>query len=170
MNHAEDHQHHQQHHSQAGQSSRHGAYIKLLLMALLSFIAMYLLMYAMVDRWSNVFNHYNQVYMALMMTAPMVVFELLLMRHMYKNTHWNIAIVLISVLVGVAAFICIRQQTSINDQQFLRSMIPHHAGAILMCKEAQLNDDRVKQLCQTIIKGQQQEINQMHDLLHQLSR
>lgn len=170
MNHADDHQSHQQNHSQAGQSSRHGAYIKLLLMALLSFMAMYLLMYAMVDRWLNVFHHLNQVYMALLMTAPMIVFELLFMQHMYKNTHWNVAIVLISVLVGIAAFIFIRQQTSINDQQFLRSMIPHHAGAILMCKEAQLNDDRVKQLCQTIIKGQQQEINQMHDLLNQLSR
>jgi hypothetical protein len=50
--------------------------------AVLSFISMYVLMYAMVDRFSNVYSNLNQVFMAGLMTAPMVVIELALMRAM----------------------------------------------------------------------------------------
>ena len=46
-------------------------------------------------------------------------------------------------------------------------MIPHHAGAILMCEGASLEDQRIKDLCKTIIEGQQAEIKQMRDLLQQ---
>jgi uncharacterized protein (DUF305 family) len=57
-------------------------YRRLLPMAVLSFGSMYVLMYAMVDTFANV----------------------------YAN-------------------LIIRRQTAITDMQFLRSMIPHHAGA-----------------------------------------
>ena len=62
-----------------------GHYGRFLLMIVLSFIAMYILMYAMVDRLGNVFNSVNQLYMAGLMTAPMVVLEVLLMGSMYKD-------------------------------------------------------------------------------------
>ena len=48
-------------------------------MAALSFVAMYVLMYAMVDRVANVHPNLNQLYMAALMTAPMIVLELVLM-------------------------------------------------------------------------------------------
>ena len=38
----------------------------------LSFVAMYALMYAMVDQWANVYNNVNQFYMAGLMAAPML--------------------------------------------------------------------------------------------------
>ncbi len=31
-------------------------------------------------------------------------------------------------------------QAGIGDKEFLRSMIPHHSGAILMCEQATLTD------------------------------
>jgi uncharacterized protein (DUF305 family) len=40
-------------------------------------------------------------------------------------------------------------------------MIPHHAGAILMCEKASLNDAEIRQLCMDIISGQQTEIDRM---------
>jgi hypothetical protein len=52
---------------------------RLLIMAALLFIAMYSLMYAMVIAIGNVFNSLNQVYMAVIVTAPMIVIELLVM-------------------------------------------------------------------------------------------
>jgi uncharacterized protein (DUF305 family) len=61
----------------------------------------------------------------------------------------------------------IRKQTAIGDDQFLRSMIPHHAGAILMCAEAPISDPAVIELCRSIIASQQQEIAQMKALLAQ---
>src|SRR3989304_9034391 len=57
----------------------------LLAMAALSFVAMYILMYAMVDRWSNVYTNLNQFYMAALMTAPMMLIEIALMRAMYSR-------------------------------------------------------------------------------------
>jgi uncharacterized protein (DUF305 family) len=52
----------------------------------------------------------------------------------------------------------------------LRSMIPHHSGAILMCNEASLQDQRIRELCKTIVVGQQQEIDQMRTILSDLDR
>ncbi|MBD4094069.1 DUF305 domain-containing protein, partial [Xanthomonas citri pv. citri] len=49
----------------------------------LSFVAMYALMYAMVDQWANVYNNVNQFYMAGLMAAPMLLIELWLMSSMY---------------------------------------------------------------------------------------
>lgn len=46
---------------------------------------MYLLMYAMVNTVDNVYVNVNQVYMASLMTAPMVIIELLVMRGMYHD-------------------------------------------------------------------------------------
>ena len=46
---------------------------------------MYVLMYAMVNTLGDVYNSLNQVYMAGLMTAPMVVIEMLLMSGMYRN-------------------------------------------------------------------------------------
>jgi uncharacterized protein (DUF305 family) len=40
-------------------------------------------------------------------------------------------------------------------------MIPHHAGAILMCNEADIKDPEVKKLCEEIIASQTKEIDQM---------
>lgn len=136
-------------------------------MGLLSFVSMYILMYAMVDRFGNVYSSLNQLYMAGLMTAPMIVIELLIMRGMYHNRRLNGLIAGASVIAGAAFFVFIRQQTGVADQQFIRSMIPHHSGAILMCEEARLRTPELQRLCQNIIASQQQEIDQMTALLRQ---
>ena len=59
---------------------------------------------------------------------------------------------------------------AISDRQFLRSMIPHHGGAILMCKEASIQDQEIEDLCKNITSGQQTEIDQMKRILDRLSR
>lgn len=64
----------------------------------------------------------------------------------------------------------IRQQTAVSDRQFLRSMIPHHAGAILMCTKASLRDAEIKSLCENIVSGQQSEIDQMTAKLRELAK
>lgn len=143
-------------------------YRNLMVMALLSFISMYILMYAMVDTLGNVFNNLNQVYMAGLMTAPMIVIELFLMGMMYPNKQRNAIIAAAAVILGLIFFLFIRQQTVIGDQQFLRSMIPHHSGAILMCEEASLSDPEIEALCQGIIESQQEEIDQMRAILDRL--
>ena len=110
-------------------------YQRLVVMTVLSFISMYVLMYAMVNKLENVYSSFNQFYMAGLMTAPMVVIELALMGAMYPSKKLNALLMAIGAAVGIVFFILIRQQAAISDTQFLRSMIPHHAGAILMCEQ-----------------------------------
>ncbi len=153
-------------HSKHGTAQHH--YRALVLMAALSFIAMYALMYAMVNAAGNIYNSVNQVYMAGLMTAPMVVIELLVMRAMYQDKRLNAVIAVVAAGGGIVCFVLIRQQTGVTDRQFLRSMIPHHAGAILMCGEAPIQDPDIQRLCKTIISGQQAEIDQMKAKLRDL--
>ncbi len=49
------------------------------------------------------------------------------------------------------------------DLRFMNAMIPHHEGAVAMAQEALEKSDRpeVKELAQSIIDSQQQEIDQM---------
>lgn len=143
-------------------------YVSLTLMAILSFIAMYVLMYAMVDRFSNVYSNINQFYMAGLMTAPMIIIELFVMKTMYDNKQMNTLIIGLSVLLLIIFFTLMRKQSIVSDKQFLRSMIPHHAGAILMCEQAPLEDSEIKELCANIITGQQSEIDWMKAKLESL--
>lgn len=123
-------------------------YRHLAIMTVLSFIAMYVLIYAMVDRFENVFPNVNQASMAGLMTAPMVIIELIVMR----------------------AILLIRQQTAVGDVQFLKSMIPHHGAAVLMCEKAPITDAEIKTLCKSIISGQSSEIAQMKTILGRMGR
>jgi hypothetical protein len=148
-------------------ASGSGHYGRLATMAVLSFLAMFALMYAMVDRVSNVFPNLNQAYMAGLMTAPMVIIEVLVMRSMYPNTRLNIAVLSASTALLVAFWFLIREQAGISDGQFLKSMIPHHAGAILMCEQAPLRDPEILRLCKTIVSSQQKEIDFMKAQLRQ---
>ena len=142
-----------------------GHYGRLLAMILLSFLAMYALMYAMVNSFDNVFNNVNQFYMAGLMAAPMVLIELVLMAGMYPNKVLNAVVAVASVVLMILFWTGIRQQVAVSDQQFLRSMIPHHAGAILMCKENGLRDPELQQLCREILASQQSEIDLMKSKL-----
>ena len=151
-----------------GEAKRGGHYARLYLMAASSFIAMFCLMYAMVDRFSHVYVSLNQFYMAALMTAPMVVIEIALMAMMYPNKRKNALIIGVTVLVGLGCWVAIRQQGAINDAQFLRSMIPHHAGAILMCERLRAGDPEINALCADIIKSQTSEITQMQEKLAKL--
>jgi Cu/Ag efflux pump CusA len=152
----------------AGAHGRENHYARLGVMIALSFVAMFVLMYAMVDVVDNVVMNFNQVYMAGLMAAPMVLIELVLMSGMYKNKRLNAAIAGVAVLAAIVFFMLIRRQTAIGDRQFLRSMIPHHGGAVLMCQQASLSDARIKQLCEApegIIASQRKEIEQMKAML-----
>ena len=149
---------------------QHGGphYLHLAIMAGGSFLAMFVLMYAMVNAWPNVLVNLNQAYMAGLMTAPMVLIELLVMRSMYRDRRRNMAIAAGSLVLLVACWLAIRSQAAIGDREFLRSMIPHHAGALLMCRQASLSDAEIRTLCAGIERSQQAEIDQMKAILQRL--
>jgi uncharacterized protein (DUF305 family) len=159
---------HKDHSNMSDMNEAH--YRHLAIMAVLSFISMYILMYAMVNALENAYNSLNQFYMAGLMTAPMILIELVVMKAMYQSKRYNTLIIAASVIAGFVFFMLIRQQAAISDKQFLRSMIPHHAGAILMCEQASIQDPEIKDLCQNIISGQQAEIDLMKAKLKELEK
>ncbi len=142
-----------------------GQYGRLLMMMAVSFLAMYALMYAMVDSWGNVYHNVNQFYMAGLMSAPMLLIELVLMSKMYPSRRWNLILGLGTAVFMALCWFGIREQAAVNDGQFVRSMIPHHAGAILMCEQNRLTDPDLQRLCQDIISSQRAEIAQMKAIL-----
>ena len=141
--------------------SEKGHYARFGVMLLLSFLAMYALMYAMVDVLGNALPNLNQFYMAGLMVAPMAIIELLVMGGMYKNKKLNAGLMLISVIALIGFWLGIRQQVAIDDRQFLKSMIPHHAGALLMCEKNKLQDPDLQRLCGGIVSSQRAEIELM---------
>lgn len=148
--------------------SSRNPYVRLAMMLLVSFVAMYGLMYAMVNVLGNVLPNVNQLYMAGLMTGAMGLIEIAVMWHMYPKKAINITVIIISVAVLFACWFGIRLQWGVNDQEFLRSMIPHHGGAVLMCEQAAIRDTDIQQLCAGIIEGQQAEIDWMKQKLESL--
>lgn len=146
-----------------------GHYGRLLAMIVLSFLSMYVLMYAMVNTFANALPNFNQFYMAGLMVAPMLIIELVLMGAMYQDKTLNALFIAAGAAALIGFWLLIRQQVAISDRQFLKSMIPHHAGAILMCERASLQDPEIEALCKGIVSGQQAEIDQMKAKLKELA-
>lgn len=143
-------------------------YLNLFLTSLIHFAIMYAVMFTMVNTFSDVFLNLNNVYMTGMMLAPMTLLMVLGMGKMYPSKKKNLLIVAGSVGIFSLLFVFMRYQSFIGDKEFVRSMIPHHSGAILMCREAKIQDAELKNLCTQIIEGQRQEVEQMKKLLSRL--
>lgn len=132
----ESHTQHAAHTPQGHDITHQQHYGKLAIMGVLSFASMYILMYLMVDSYSNVVPYVNPFYMAGLMTMPMIIIEILVMLGMYMDKRRNAIIIAVSAVALTVFFLFFSQQTGVTDQQFVKSMIPHHAGAILMARQA----------------------------------
>jgi uncharacterized protein (DUF305 family) len=141
------------------------AYRMLAIELVVDFAIMYFVMYTMIESVGHLYLNVNNVYMTTMMVAPMALVMLGAMRTMFTSRRANVAIVAGAVLAFVLAYGAMRTQAAVGDRQFLRSMIPHHSGAILMCQEASLSDPEIRALCRDIVDSQRAEIAKMEALL-----
>lgn len=133
-----------------------------------SLVVMYVVMFSMIDGWGDFRNNLNMFYMAVTMWAPMGIFMLLSMRRMYPSRRVNLALHLLFAILTVGSLWATRSQALIDDRQFIKSMIPHHSGAILMCRQASLTDQELISLCQEIMDAQRVEITQMERIATRL--
>ena len=141
-----------------GSSAR--AYWMFALNLALSLVPMYLAMFTMIDGRGDFRNNVNMFYMALTMLAPMGMIMLATMGSMYGNKPLNLALYAGLAALFAASLWATRAQALVDDKQFVDSMIPHHSGAILMCREARLADPELVKLCGDIVKAQRAEIGQ----------
>lgn len=149
-----------------GHSKR--SYGILLVMLVIHFVIMYAVMYTMVDSFEEVILNLNQFYMTVMMVAPTAITMLLLMPSMYPQKRINYAFYTVSTVSLVLCFIFIRTQTGIGNREFLKSMIPHHSGAVLMCERASISDPEIALLCAQIVESQESEIARMKRIMQRL--
>lgn len=157
---------HQGHeHASMGDDMIRKHYTMLGLNLLLGAVIMYLGMFAMIWSRGEFVQNINFFYMALIMWAPMSAVMLWTMKGMYPNTRLNMTLYFVFAIVFALSLFAMREQLAVGDRQFLRSMIPHHSGAILMCERADISDVEIQSLCEGIVRGQAQEIAEMKGLL-----
>lgn len=133
------------------------------------FFIMYALVYAGVNSLDDMFWFSTRnLYMAVIMVAPMVLLMLAFMRSMFENKKLNAVLYLTFTLLFIAFFAFIRYQAFVGDKQFLQSMIPHHSSAITMCEESNITDPEIRALCEEIISAQKEEISQMKSILERI--
>ena len=142
-----------------------GSYKKLTIEMVIDFVIMYFVMYTMIATLDHLYLNINNVYMTLMMVAPMTILMLVFMRSMYESKRLNIIIGAGGVVVFIASFVAMRTQAGVGNEEFLKSMIPHHSGAILMCEQASITDPEIVSLCNEIVQAQEIEIAQMQRIL-----
>lgn len=143
-------------------------YRKLLLALGINTVIMYFVMFTMIAELSHMRHNLNFIYMAVMMAAPMAIVMLIIMRGMFDNRKLNLVLFVTFGLLLLGSYAFMREQTAVGDTQFLRSMIPHHSGAILMCGEARITDPEIQQLCRDIVDSQRREIGQMEAILDRM--
>jgi|TARA_R110000796_G_scaffold251135_1_gene381847 membrane-associated HD superfamily phosphohydrolase len=135
-----------------------------------SMLVMFGLMYLNTYEWSHARWSETRFYMTFIMGAAMAVIMLSFMLGMYKNTKTNIAIFAGSAVVFVLALFLVRSQTTVQDKAWMSAMIPHHSIAILTSERAEIEDVRVRELADEIIKAQRREIKEMNWLIEDIQQ
>lgn len=143
-------------------------YLTFAAMILTSMVAMFGLMYLNSYEISHVRWSETRFYMTFIMGAAMAVIMLTFMRGMYTSNKTNLAIYLGSLVVFLGALFLVRSQTTVEDQSWMRAMIPHHSIAILTSENAQIDDVRVRELANEIILAQRREIQEMNWLIQDI--
>ena len=115
-------------------------------------------------RWSE-----ERVYMALLMGGAMSVVMLGFMWSMHTNTKVNVAIFVAGFVVMGGALYLSRSQRFVDDREYMKGMIPHHSIAILTSEHADLDDVRVCELANSIIRAQREEIAEMDWLIDDIA-
>ena len=153
-----------------GASGERSMYARFGLMILVAMLVMFALTYTnsySVDhvRWSE-----ERAYMALLMGGAMAVVMLAFMWSMYKNVKVNLGILATGAIVMAVAFGLSQSQVFVEDEAYMRGMIPHHSIAIMTSERAGIEDVRVRDLAERISRAQKREIKEMNWLLEDIAQ
>jgi uncharacterized protein (DUF305 family) len=141
------------------------SYVRFGLTLLVSLFVMWVLSMALIDQTGHFYFNLGNFWMALIMVSAMGLIMMVSMRSMFENKRLNLALYAFFVVLFVGSLLGGRTSTFVGDEQFLKSMIPHHSRAILMCQESSITDPEIKALCDGIIETQRDEIDQMERIL-----
>ena len=143
-------------------------YKKFSLMILVSALLMFGLMYLNTYKLSHVWFSQTRLFMTMIMAGSMALVMFFFMRGMYKKRIANVVIVCVGVALIGGGIALVRSQATVSDVAWMKAMIPHHSIAILTSERAAIRDPRVRELADSIIATQRQEITQMEALIADL--
>ncbi|MHA7140352.1 MULTISPECIES: DUF305 domain-containing protein [unclassified Arthrobacter] len=152
-----------QDHSKGGGSGK--MYLKFGVILLISLGLMWVLSMSMVRSIDHFYFNLSNFWMALLMVGAMAIVMVVGMWSMFKNKKANIAMLVGFAVLFVGAFSLGRTETFVGNEEFLKSMIPHHSRAILVCQESNITDPEIVELCDAIVETQREEISQMQSIL-----
>ena len=144
------------------------SYLKFGIIILTSTFLMYWLMFLNVFQFEHITLSETRIYMALIMGSVMAIVMMVFMWPMYKNKKVNSIILAGSAVVFALSLWLVRSQVLIEDTGWMKAMIPHHSIAILTSERADISDPQVRELADTIIKTQREEIAEMKRLIEEL--
>ena len=145
-------------------------YLRFAIMIGTSTVVMFVLMYLHTYEWSHVQWSETRFYMALLMGGAMAVVMLSFMLGMYTDKAKNAVIFIGGILLGATALWLVRSQTTVDDASYMKAMIPHHSIAVLTSERAGIEDVRVRELANEIIRAQRREIKEMEWLIDDIDR
>nr|WP_205712304.1 DUF305 domain-containing protein [Euzebya rosea] len=130
-----------------------------------STVVMFLLMYLNTYAWGHIQWSETRAWMALLMGSVMSAIMIGFMWRMYSRKGLNTAIVIGSVIVFAGSLFLVRSQLTVDGSEYMKAMIPHHSIAVLTSTRADIQDVRVRQLADEIIRAQRREIQEMEWLI-----
>ena len=146
------------------------SYTRFIAMILTSTLAMFGLMYLNTYALEHVYFSETRTWMALYMGAAMAIIMLIFMLGMYQDKRKNFMILGGAAIIFAGSLFLVRSQDTISDQAWQKAMIPHHSIAILTSERANIEDKRVRELADGIIKAQRKEIKEMEWLIKDIDQ
>ena len=145
-------------------------YTRFIAMISTSTLVMFGLMYLNSYALDHVFFSETRTWMALYMGAAMAIVMLLFMLGMYQDRRKNALILAGAAILFAGSLYLVRSQDTISDQAWQKAMIPHHSIAILTSERAHIEDKRVRELADSIIRAQRREIKEMKWLIKDIEK
>jgi len=145
-------------------------YTRFIVMIATSTLVMFGLMYLNTYALDHVYFSETRTWMALYMGGAMAIVMLLFMLGMYTDKRKNALILGGAAILFAGSLYLVRSQDTVSDQAWQKAMIPHHSIAILTSERANIEDQRVRELADGIIKAQRKEIKEMQWLIQDIEK
>ncbi|MGB2568675.1 DUF305 domain-containing protein [Micromonospora citrea] len=130
-----------------------------------SLAVMFVLTLSQIRRFGDFYLNLSNFYMSLIMVAAMGIIMMVVMHGMFTNKRLNLVLYIGFAALFLGGFAAVRTEPLVSNKAFLKSMIPHHSRAVLVCQEPDITDPEIVELCGQFVKSQEEEITQMKRIL-----
>jgi hypothetical protein len=124
----------------------------------------------MIDKIKHIKNSTGKIYISLIIAILMCIIELIMydVHNMIFSKYYYVFFVSFLIIT----YLLYRFQFGINDKNYVKEMIEHHAMAILTSGEIlkKTKDPKIKSLAENIIITQNKEIETMEQLLKNIKK